>query len=253
MIDALYIAESGLTARQKQLDAIAHNITNLSTPGFKAQHAGFLNLVQVQRNEFGEVTSSAGIGVQVGPNEVDFTAGSMQPTGRPLDLAIVGDGFLEVQQADGHIRYSRGGRLQLDAEGYLTVADGSRLAAMIQVPTDTQRLTISPSGLVVAELADKQTVELGQLQLAVINQSQLLSATTGGLYELPADQQAAVRYEQPGDQGAGQLQQGVLEGSNVSMNQEMTDLMLAQRGYQLNARLVQVSDQIMEVLNNLRR
>jgi flagellar basal-body rod protein FlgG len=253
MIDALYIAESGLTARQKQLDAIAHNITNLSTPGFKAQHTGFINLVQVQRNEQGEIRSSAGIGVVTSQPQVDFAAGSMQPTGRALDLAIAGDGFLEVQLPDGQIRYSRGGRLQLDQEGYLATAEGHRLAAGIQVPPDTQRLVIQPGGLVMAELADKQQLELGQLQLSVISQSQLLTAVGSNLYELAAQQQDVVRYQQPGEQGAGQLQQGVLEGSNVSMNQEMTDLMLAQRGYQLNARLVQVSDQIMEVLNNLRR
>ena len=253
MIDALYIAESGLDAKQKQLDAIAHNIANVATPGYKASQINFLTVVQEERNNAGDIQSSQGLGVMGRQSALDMTAGKMEQTGRALDIAINGAGFIEVEQVGGKLVYSRGGRLATDSQGYLSTGNGLRLAAMLQIPPDAENIIISNDGVLSAKLSGNNTIEIGQIQLINFTDMSAVKAIGNNLFEADKSALNSAYYGNVGEAGMGIVQQGMLESSNVSMNQEMMNMMMAQRSYQLNARLVQVSDQILETLNNLRR
>ncbi|WP_394391446.1 flagellar hook-basal body protein [Shewanella woodyi] len=253
MIDALYIAESGLDAKQKQLDSIAHNIANVSTPGYKTSQMNFLTVVQEERNSVGDILNSQGLGVMANQSALDMTAGKMEQTGRALDIAINGAGFIEVEQLGGKFVYSRGGRLSTDSQGYLSTENGFRLASMLQIPPDAENIHISSDGVLSAKLFGDNSIEIGQIQLVNFTDMSAVKAVGNNLFEADKNALNSAHYGSAGEGGMGKIQQGMLESSNVSMNQEMMNMMMAQRSYQLNARLVQVSDQILETLNNLRR
>jgi flagellar basal-body rod protein FlgG len=253
MIDALYIAESGLDAKQKQLDAIAHNIANVSTPGYKTSQMSFMTVVQEERDNSGQIVSSQGLGVMAKQSPLDMSVGKMEQTGRPLDVAINGAGFLEVEQGNGKLLYSRGGRLITDAQGYLSTENGLRLTSMLQIPPDAEDVKIDTDGMLSAKLPGNEVIEIGQVQLVNFVDMSAIKAVGNNLFEVEQAALNTAYYGSVGESGMGVLQQGMLESSNVSMNQEMMNMMMAQRSYQLNARLVQVSDQILETLNNLRR
>lgn len=253
MIEALYIAESGLNVRQKQLDSIAHNIANISTSGFKANQISFMTVVQENRNEAGEILGSRGVGVSSLKSTMDMSLGKLESTGRALDVAINGDGFLEVNLADGSTAYTRGGRMQVDGQGYLSAENGERLAVGIQIPPDLVELELSEKGLLTGVLEGGESIELGQLSLVNFSNNEQLDALGNNLFSAKSEMMNSVVYGTPGESGLGTTMQGMRELSNVSLNEEMMSMMLAQRSYQLNARIVQVSDQILETLNNLRR
>ncbi|MCV2885322.1 flagellar hook basal-body protein [Aestuariibacter sp. AA17] len=253
MIDALYIAESGLTVKQKQLDSIANNIANVSTPGFKANHVNFMTVVQENRDANGDMIGTQALGVAVGESALDLSAGKMQQTGRALDVAISGDGFIEVDLTNGEKAYSRGGRLSVDNDGFLQTDSGHRLSASIQIPPDVKRLEIGRNGAVSATLDSGEAIQLGDIQLVKFSNTNDLHLLSDNVFAAGDSAAQSAFYSEAGENGLGSIEQGMLEASNVSLNQEMMNMMLAQRGYQLNARLIQVSDQVLETLNNLRR
>lgn len=254
MIQSLYVAESGLNSQQKMIDVISNNIANMSTPGFKKSAVGFVELLAPTDSQFIEQPiTEPGRGVQVAMLQQNFAPGELKQTGDAMDIAINGEGFIAVETTDGTVAYARAGRLQLDAQGYLSTTDGLRLAAQIQLPPDFSDLTVTQSGSVLARVqGSAELIELGQIQLTRFPNPDALKATASNLY-LPAEAAGIAETYQPGEHGTGRLVQGYRELSNVSMNEEMVSLMLAQRGYQLNARLVQVADQVLETINNIRR
>lgn len=254
MIQSLYIAETGLNSQQKMIDVISNNIANITTPGFKKADVNFVELLAPQTSEFIEAApADAGQGVQVSRIVQDFQTGELKPTGNPMSLAIMGDGLLPVELNDGTEAYSRVSGLQLDEHGYLQTSEGYRLAAGIQIPPESTDLTITRSGLVLARVqGSAELTELGQIQLSRFNNASGLQAKAPNLYQA-TEQSGPAQLYLAGEGGSGQLVQGHTEMSNVSMNEEMVSLMLAQRGYQLNARLVQVADQVLETINNIRR
>jgi flagellar basal-body rod protein FlgG len=254
MIDALYIAESGMNSQQKMIEVISNNIANVSTPGFKKTSATFADVVYQPTMGTSEGSAEIqGKGVAISQLQVDFRHGDLKQSGNPLDIAINGNGFIPVISASGEEAYSRGGRLKVDSQGYLATQQGYRLANDIQIPPETSDLTITANGTVLARVqGDSELIELGKLELVTFSNSSGLRQAEANVYQLTAD--AGDRsYTKPGERGAGQVIQGFIEMSNVSMNEEMVNLMLAQRSYQLNARLVQVSDQILDTINNIRR
>jgi flagellar basal-body rod protein FlgG len=253
MIEALYIAESGLNVRQKQLDSIAHNIANISTSGFKANQINFMTVVQENHNDAGEIVSSKGVGVSSLKTSLDMSLGKLESTGRALDIAINGDGLFEVNLADGSTAYTRGGRMQVDEQGYLSAENGERLAVGIQIAPDLAGLKLSEKGALTGILNGGESIELGQLTLVNFSNNDQLVAVGNNLYVAKEEMMNSMVYGTPGESGLGTTMQGIRELSNVSLNEEMMGMMLAQRSYQLNARIVQVSDQILETLNNLRR
>jgi flagellar basal-body rod protein FlgG len=192
-------------------------------------------------------------GVEVLATRPVFTEGTLAQTGNPLDLAIEGHGFLEIETAAGDRVYTRAGQLHVDNEGYLATVNGGRLAGNIQIPPDAKHVAIDPTGQVSATLGtDTNPTVIGQIQLAVFASPEALQSVGDNAY-VPTRESGDPSLGKPGDAGFGNLQQGVLEQSNVNMVQAMTALVLAQRSYQLNARVLQAADQVLDTINNLRQ
>ncbi len=259
MIDSLFISVTGMNAHQQQVDAIANNLANINTMGFKKERINFQDLMRsVDARQ--QVSAAAmhyadgkGIGSAVALPFRDFSPGDLKKTDNSFDIAIKGKGFLEFLLPDGSYTYSRHGALQIDSEGFLTSAEGYPLSAMIQIPIDARRVEISPDGIVSAQLDDTGVMqELAQLDLGYFINESGLQSLGGNLYAATMES-GDVLYSRPGEQGTGALAQGYLEGANVSMVEEMTGLMMAQRAYQLNAKVLQASDEILDMVNNLRR
>ncbi len=258
MIESLYIAETGMSSQQQLIDVISNNIANSSTPGFKKSQVNFVDLVyQGNANQAASLQQSEnksnGAGVQIASNVLDFSVGELKQTNNPFDLAIQGNGFLEVTLDSGDYAYTRAGRLRLDQDGFLVTKEGFRLSSQIQLPPDAVDMLISTEGQLSAKLGHQgERVILGDIELARFANQEMLDSLGQNLF-VGNEQTGDAYYGKPGQDGFGQLQQGITEISNVSMTEEMVNLMLAQRGYQLNARIIQISDQLLDTINNLRR
>lgn len=257
MIESLYIAETGMASQQRMLDIISNNIANTSTPGFKKAGVNFVDLVtNVPQTEHGLAQRQSipqGAGVKIHSTSTDFSVGGMKQTTNPFDVAINGKGFFEVVTEDGNMAYSRTSRLRLDVDGFLSTSTGQKLAANIQIPPDAKGFVITNAGEVLVDLpSEEQLVQIGTLELAAFANTDGLQQIGENLYSA-TEEAGRVVFGRASEEGFGQLMQGFTETSNVSMTEEMVNLMLAQRGYQLNARIIQVSDQILETINNLRR
>jgi flagellar basal-body rod protein FlgG len=255
MIDALYISASGLRGQQQQIDTISNNVANLQTPGFKKSRLSYIDLAQLQGPIGAEAGSlrSLGAGTRVASSLPDLTAGDVRLTRNAMDIAINGAGFFELQDTDGSLRYSRAGQFKIDSDGFIASMSGRRLAAGIQLPPDASDIRIEPNGEVTAILGhDGEVSSMGFIDLALFPSADALTSLGDNLFAL-TDPDRSPLIARPGEQGMGTLQQGVLELSNVDMVDEMTSLVLAQRAYQLNARVLQASDQVLETINNLRR
>lgn len=257
MIESLYIAETGMHSQQKLIEVISNNIANASTPGFKQSQVNFVDLVYQPPSTDSALEQRSsltnGIGVQVHSTSTNFKVGDFKQTGNAFDVAINGAGFIEVINDSGELGYTRSGRLRVDESGYLTIATGEKLNANIQLPPDAKSFVINSAGEVLANIGnDKDLLKLGQIDLVNFNNPDALQMIGNNLY-LATESAGQSTYGAPGEAGNGELVQGFTEMSNVSMTEEMVNLMLAQRGYQLNARIIQVSDQVLETINNLRR
>lgn len=259
MINALYIANTGLRSQQTHLDIISNNVVNLNTAGFKKVQVSFADLTYQSAEPAGTKTASAqnaqsiGSGTQITSMRTDFSSGSMRQSNSPLDIAIQGNGFLEVVSETGELMYTRAGRLIVDNEGFLATQTGERLSSNIQVPPDAEGIEFAKNGDVSVKIAGQDDpVLLGTLELARFTNPSALTAAGNGHY-LATDAAGQPFIAAPGEAGLGEIGQGYIEMSNVDLAEEMTNLMLAQRAYQLNARLLQASDQVLETINNLRR
>lgn len=257
MNDALYVAATGLFAHQSNVETIANNVANLGTTGFKKSRVVFQDLLS---QAAGAATPGAapqaqhGVGVSAAQVARSFDAGELRQTDSPLDLAIQGDGFIEVLLPDGGTALTRGGTLHVGPDGNLATAEGYALKAGIAVPHDARQLTISRTGVVTAlgGKDGKQAQDLGSIELVLCPNPQDLAPLGGGLYKAP-DEGARLVAVQPGEEGAGTLAQGFLEASNVKMADEMVSLMMAQRAYEMSAKVMQAADEMLAISNNLRR
>ena len=254
MIDALYISSSGLRTQQEQIDVISNNVANMQTPGFKRGRVNFAEMAALPvACQLGGLERHRGAGARVVSTSQEFATGALQPTRGVLDLAIDGNGFFELENATGSRFYSRSGQFRLDDQGYLTAVNGMRLTAGIQIPQGATEVLISAEGEVSAVLdGGQEPTVLGSIDLVSFVSTDGLMAEGGNVFS------AGPRAGEPlrgvaGQEGYGKLQQGYLEMANVDMIDEMTGLVLAQRAYQLNARVLQASDQVLETINNLRR
>ena len=259
MIESLYIAETGMSSQQQLIDVISNNIANTSTPGFKKSQLNFVDLVYQRHAENIDGDPGAqpeafhGAGVKVTGDAKDFSVGQLKQTNNPFDVAIQGTGFIQVLMDNNEFGYTRAGRLRLDDEGFLVTSQGLRLASEIQIPPDASQMTISPTGEVSVLLEQRgETLILGELELVKFTNDAGLKTLGNNLYAAEEASGEAM-YVKPGEMGSGVLVQGMTEISNVSMTEEMVNLMLAQRGYQLNARIIQISDQLLDTINNLRK
>jgi len=254
MIDALYISASGLRSQQEQIDVISNNVANMQTPGFKRNRVSFAEITGALTDAQAAGSSQFnGGGSRVMSTLPIFSEGELRPTNNASDLAIDGEGFFELENSSGEKVYTRDGQFRIDGEGYLASVSGMRLAQGIQIPPDATDVRVAINGDITAKLGtDTERTQIGSIELATFPSSDSLQSIGDNAY-VPTDASGAASFGKPGDTGYGKLQQGYLEMANVDLVDEMSNLVMAQRAYQLNARVLQAADQILETINNLRR
>jgi flagellar basal-body rod protein FlgG len=257
MFDALYIGATGMRAQQAQVDTVANNVANLSTTGFKRSTVSFQDVMAALSpmgvdaiDAAGRLARGAGA---LASTALSTAAGTLMHTSQPLDVAIDGNGFLEVIRADGSPAYTRAGSLVINADGQLALADGTPLSGRFFVPPDMTAMQISADGKVTATVSGAtQPIEVGQIELASFANPGALQPLGGNLFAA-SESAGPVRTGTPSQEGLGSIRQGYLESSNVQLVEELTSMMLAQRGFELNSRVVQAADQMMALTNGLYR
>lgn len=259
MIDSLYIGATGMQAQQLNVDAIANNLANVNTSGYKKSRISFQDAFYQEANSAWNQTSQMadrvilGMGTLVASNAKSFTQGDPKATELPLDVAIRGNGFFEVVLPDGTSAYTRNGAFKVTADGLLGTSQGYELKQQIQIPSDMTELVIDAQGKVSARTAaDSNLVEVGQIELTSFVNPEALQALGENIY-IATDKAGQPLSGKPGEEGLGSLAQGYLESSNVKLAEEMVNLVLAQRAYELNAKIIQASDEMLSISNNLRR
>jgi flagellar basal-body rod protein FlgG len=253
--DAFHVGAVGLQTQQQALEALANNIANVNTPGFKRSEVRYADVV-VRRAEADAAALAsdpqAVAGVMLDSQLMLNEQGELERTGRSMDLAIQGAGFLELMGPAGQTLLWRGGALKINDDGLLATDKGLALRAAISVPHDATAIEIGADGVVRAAVPDApEPVELGQIQLVRVNDPASVTRLDGGLYRTGDDAQLV--EAQPGEDGAGLLVQGAIERSNVALTDEMVRLMMVQRAYGANAQILQAADQLMGIANGLRR
>ncbi len=259
MLRALYSSAAGMQSQQTNLDVIANNLANVSTTGYKKNKVEFQDLLyQTARSAGAEQGAGNRLptGLQVGhgsrlaATSKIFTTGELTQTGERLDVAVQGDGFFEVQMADGSRAFTRDGAWKTDAEGRLTTNDGLPLQGFQPIPPGTTDISIAPDGTVTTKGAGGQ--QTFRVQIARFVNPSGLESLGGNLYR-ESEASGTAELGNPGENGFGSLRQGYLEMSNVKVVEEMVNLIVAQRAYEVNSKAVQASDEMMQISNNLRR
>jgi len=261
MMSALWVSKTGLAAQDTALRAISNNLANVSTVGYKRERAVFRDLLyQIQEQPGGLSTQDTtlpsglqlGTGVEVGATQKIFTKGDLQSTEQPLDIAINGRGFFQIAMPDGSLTYTRDGQFQLDENGRIVTAQGYPLDPAINIPADADTVTVGADGTVTAMVAGQAAAtQVGNLQLADFVNPAGLQAIGANLFrETPAS--GAPLVGTPASNGLGSLMQGNLENSNVSVVEEMVNMVSTQRAYEMNSRVVSTADQMLQfVTQNL--
>jgi len=262
MIRSLFTAATGMQAQQMNLDVISNNIANVNTVGFKRSRADFQDLLYqtlkapgLPSSEGNQVPSGIQVGLGVRPVAVQklFTQGDFVSTGNDLDLVIEGDGFFQVTKPDGTVSYTRSGALKVDKDGRIVNSDGFPIEPAISIPTDTTDITISFDGKVnVLQGSSATPVEIGTIEIArFVNPAGLLS--TGKSLFTATDASGDAITGTPGSEGRGSLNQGFIESSNVNVVEELANLIIAQRAFELNSKAVQASDEMLQTSSTLKR
>lgn len=262
MIRGLFTAASGMIAEQMMVDTISNNLANVNTTGFKRQRVDFQDLLyQTLRQAGSEVAAGFEVpsGIQVGhgvrpvATRQIFTVGNFQNTENPLDLAIDADGFFEVLLPDGTSAYTRDGAFQVTSEGQIVNGDGYPLQPPIQIPDDATSITVGKDGQVFVQLSGQADAQnLGQILLSRFINPAGLQKIGDNLFTETTASGAPVNGV-PGEEGRGQIVQGFLEFSNVQVVEELVNLIIAQRAYEVNAKTIQTTDEMLQEANNLRR
>jgi flagellar basal-body rod protein FlgG len=262
MIRALYTAASGMNAQQANIDNVAHNLANVNTTGFKKSRVEFEDLVYQQLRAPGTATSQeteapvgleAGLGSRPVATARNFSAGNLRATQAPLDVAIEGAGFFQVTLIGGETGYTRAGTLHLSGQGQIVTADGYSLEPAITIPANAVSVSISKDGIVSVQLSDQQaSQQVGTIELANFQNPSGLQARGGNIFvatTASGDPQTGV----PGTDGLGTLAQGFIEDSNVSVVEEMVNMILGQRAYEANSKVIRAADEMLQQINNLPR
>lgn len=259
---SLSIGTTGMIAQQLNVETISNNIANMTTTGYKRQRAEFQDLLYQNQRRVGSTSSDAGTvvpsGIQVGLGVKTAAIyrineqGNINPTGNTLDLAINGQGYFQIQLPNGDTAYTRAGTLQLNAEGTIVTADGYQVQPGIVIPQNTIDITINPNGEVLAKIDGQiEPQNVGQIQLATFPNTTGLEAIGDNLLlETPASGQATAGN--PGAPGFGRIMQGAVETSNVNIVAEITQLITAQRAYEMNSRVISTTDQMLQSVSQLR-
>jgi flagellar basal-body rod protein FlgG len=262
MDPALRTSASGMAAQQLRSEVIANNLANVNTTGFKRSRPQFEDLLY-QTIQNGSVIDSrdaratpaiqVGRGVHLAAIQRMHQQGTLELTGRPLDLAIEGDGFFQIQLPTGEIAYTRDGGFQISDQGALVTNGGYTVLPSVRIPTDAVNITVSRTGIITADRGDSAPpLELGRLELARFANPAGLMTLGENLYrQTPASGQAVLGF--PQDAGFGRVLQGNLEGSNVEIVNEMVDMITAQRAYEINSKAIRNADEMAAIANQLIR
>ena len=259
MTDSLYIAATGMHTQQEIINTISNNLANVNTPGYKKSRISFVDLMYRDANqtraaaEDGIASYEMGSGSAVAGISKSFSMGDIKASERQLDVAINGEGLFEVNLLDGSKAYTRAGSLNISSEGYLTANNGYQLSSQIQVPEGTTNVVITSDGKVSAAVQGQTGLtELGQIELAHFTSTEYLKPLGNNLY-VPTAESGDAMVGRPGEDNLGHIQQGFLELSNVNLIDELVTMMLAQRAFEINSKVIQASDEIMSLSNNMRR
>lgn len=258
MFLALDIAATGLQAQQTNVDVISQNLANISTTGYKRQIPEFHDLLYQDLRRVGATSSDTGtiiptgiqlgLGVKTAAIHRDVQQGTLNSTSGPLDLAISGRGYFQITLPDGTTAYTRDGTFQISATGEIVTANGFPVSPAITIPQNATAVSVNASGVVEATIPNQtSTSNLGQIQLATFINDNGLQATGDNLFlETTASSTPVVGT--PGLDGVGNIQQGFLENSNVNSVSEITNLIVAQRAYEFNTKVITASDQMLQSL-----
>jgi flagellar basal-body rod protein FlgG len=260
MIRSLFIAKTGLDAQQTQLDVVSNNLANVGTAGFKKSRAVFEDLIyQTLRQPGAQSTQQTqlptglqiGTGVRPVASERVFTQGNLTQSGNQLDVAINGQGFLQVSLPDGTTAYTRDGSLHQDAQGQLVTSSGYPLSPAITIPSNAQTVTIGTDGTVtITQQGQAAPTQVGSIQLANFINPAGLEARGENLYVETASS-GTPTTNTPGSNGLGSLKQGYIETSNVNVVEELVNMIQTQRAYEINSKAIQTSDQMLQRLTQL--
>jgi len=262
MMRSLYTAATGMGAQQRNIDTIANNLANVNTTGFKKSKTHFQDLLYQNERTAGSASSLStqvpmgihfGHGVKHVATEKVHVQGNMINTGNDLDMSIDGAGFFQILQPNGIIAYSRDGHFNVDGQGRIVSNDGMLLDPEINVPVDSRKIEIGMDGTVQVFLRDEtQPDVVGSIQLARFQNPAGMTPIGKNLYvSTPASGNPII--DMPGSNSMGGLNQGFLEGSNVSLVDEMVNMITAQRAYQVNSKAIQASDEMLQTANNIIR
>ena len=259
---ALKIAATGMSAQQLRVETISNNLANMSTTGYNARRAEFSDLHYQQLSRPGTINAAdgtvlptgvqLGLGVRPAAVSIHLAQGALTQTGGDLDVAIDGRGYLEITLPNGQSAYTRDGALKRDAEGLIVTSDGFYVAPEITIPSDVRSISINAEGEVYGYFDDAVEASLlGQLSLATFSNAKGLEAIGNNLF-LETEASGAPLVSAPGEDGVGTLRQGYLEDSSVDAVREITELIEAQRGYELNAKIITAADQMLASTTQVR-
>jgi flagellar basal-body rod protein FlgG len=262
MIRSLFTASTGMIAQQLNIDTIAHNLANVNTTGFKKSRVNFQDLLYETIKPAGTQTANGTTipeGIQVGhgvrPSSIAklHTQGSAIQTGNPFDMRIEGEGFFQVTLPDGTTAYTRDGAFKVNAEGQVLTADGYLLADNIVIPDDAEVVSIGPDGTVSVIQPGNVTTVVGNIELARFANPAGMDARLGRNLLMENDASGPPTPGTPGLDGLGTLSQGFLENSNVQVVEEILQMIIAQRAYEANSKVIQTADEMLQTANNVRR
>ena len=258
MNSALWVSKTGLSAQDTALRTISNNLANVGTTGFKKDRAVFEDLMyQINQQPGGQSTQDStlpsgiqlGTGVRIASTQKQFTMGALQTTEGSLDLAIEGQGFFQVAMPDGSITYTRTGSFALDQDGQMVTPQGYPLEPAITIPQGATSVTVGRDGTVTAQISGQTApTQVGNIQLSNFLNASGLEALGSNLYRETVAS-GAPQESTPGLNGVGEILQGVLEASNVSVVEEMVNMVATQRAYEMNARVVSTADQMLQYLS----
>ncbi len=262
MLRALYTAASGMNAQQLNIDNIAHNLANVNTIGFKSRRADFQDLLYQNLRQAGAASTAntdIPVGLQIGlgtkpvATEILLTQGDFSATQNPLDMVIEGQGFFQVRLTDGQTAYTRNGSFHLDRDGNVVTADGDFLDPQISIPQDQVSVTIGADGTVsVLQAGQTQPQQVGKIEIANFQNAAGLQAIGKNLY-LATQASGEPIVGTPGENGLGTLLSGFVEQSNVSVVEEMVNMIVSQRAYEASSKVIRTADEMLTQANNVVR
>ncbi len=262
MLRALYTAASGMEAQQLNIDTIAHNLANINTTGFKQRRAQFQDLLYQNVRAAGSANTAntelptglqVGLGTRPVATEILFGQGDFASTNNPLDVVIEGNGFFQIRQVNGQIAYTRNGQFHLNRDGNLVTSEGDLLEPQITIPPDQISLFIGSDGTVsVLQAGQTEAQKIGQIEIALFPNPAGLQNLGKSLF-VPTQSSGQAITGTPGENGLGTLLSGFSEQSNVSVVEEMVNMIISQRAYEANSKVIRTADDMFTQANNVVR